>query len=93
MPNTQRLLPKWLDAGKREGYSYMAVILDISDNFNEYPAFFTSQEECQEDIDDFDVLYICEHERLMEVYDLTEPLAPQLDIPRHFALKPKSHSL
>lgn len=90
MPNTYKLLPGWFKVGAEQGFAYMAVILDLEDNYNDYPAFFHTHEECQNDINVFDTLYRCGHERLMEVYDLSQPFEAQWKVPRHFALKPKS---
>ena len=76
---TQDDIRGWFERGVNDKAMFMFVICDMFD-WDDYPAYYYSVENALVRKNKY-----VEMEKIMEIYDLREPMEPQLNKPRNFA--------
>jgi hypothetical protein len=68
-------ISRWFDQGSRQKATHLIVVCDTFDH-EDYPVFVQGAQEC---LDRYNELDGRNMQRVMEVYDLRQPKAPQMD--------------
>lgn len=78
MAATKSEIQSWFMRGKASGGTHLIVVCDTFDH-EDYPAFVYPGQDWQKTVDGYNAQSM---QRVMEVYDLREPLEPQLEARR-----------
>ena len=82
MGTTREDIEEWCKEGKREKATHMIVVCDTFDH-EDYPVYVYDKQDIRKTIDEYNGKNM---QRIMEVYNLTKPLKPQLDAKRAYEI-------
>lgn len=74
MATTKEDIRSWLESGKERGATHVIVVCDTFD-WEDYPVYVMKDEKIQERYDHFNGK---DMQKVMEVYNLSMPIEPQL---------------